>query len=318
MVPACTRTRVAFVVFVFCLFNGTAAYPQGSSLPSSATNHFAGKSPVAWPSRCAATLITAPSPSRPALAANSATSLEWAAGDSEATRGPDAACLTLFADTPTPAAPAHHPCGSASPAYPSCGASAASTDADLSALGKPGLKIARAREEILSILGTQNSCSSWFEQKDPNPASTFRTLSFAIDKHGPDSIVKFRLPEGSIVFRHPYAARVTQDGGAYSMITINAQGAFYRAQSYVQEPKQDGGPMAVRGVSELTVGLYRGSTLEVQMITLLHEFGHVISLLTQDGEDIDGTSLQNTNEVLRYCRAEIEARAKQSKLAIRP
>jgi len=42
---------------------------------------------------------------------------------------------------------------------------------------------------------------------------------------------------------------------------------------------------------------------------LLHEFGHVINLLPLDFDNVDGKSVQNTAEVLRYCRAESMPRA---------
>jgi len=49
------------------------------------------------------------------------------------------------------------------------------------------------------------------------------------------------------------------------------------------------------------------------MVTLLHELGHIINLLPEDADDLDGKSLRNTSEVLRHCRTEIEARAFQAK-----
>jgi len=44
--------------------------------------------------------------------------------------------------------------------------------------------------------------------------------------------------------------------------------------------------------------------MHAQILVLLHEFGHVLDLLPADENNVDGKSVQNTNEVLRYCRAE--------------
>src|SRR6267154_439717 len=38
---------------------------------------------------------------------------------------------------------------------------------ELSALGKPGDTIARAREQVIDILQNGNACSAWFEEADP-------------------------------------------------------------------------------------------------------------------------------------------------------
>jgi hypothetical protein len=67
----------------------------------------------------------------------------------------------------------------------------------------------------------------------------------------------------------------------------------------------------------LRVGPYWGDTPNAQVLALLHEFGHVIDLLPSDGEDQEGKSAQNTNEVLRYCRAEVESSARRGTLAAR-
>ena len=52
-----------------------------------------------------------------------------------------------------------------------------------------------------------------------------------------------------------------------------------------------------------------GNTLRAQVLTLLHEYGHLIDMLPVDEGDRDGRSLQNTLEVLQHCRAEIESKA---------
>jgi hypothetical protein len=183
----------------------------------------------------------------------------------------------------------------------------------LTSLGKAGMKIERAREEILNILRSQNGCTEWFESKDTTPEATFQSLRFSVDQHGPTDISELNQGGTMTIFRHPYVAQATQDGGGYTTITINTNGAFYRSQGNVQKINREGGPVLRDGARVLTVGIYVGNTLEAQMVTLLHEFGHIIDLLPQDADDLDGQSARNTNEVLRHCRSEVEARAKQAK-----
>jgi hypothetical protein len=50
------------------------------------------------------------------------------------------------------------------------------------------------------------------------------------------------------------------------------------------------------------------------MVTLLHEFGHIIDLLPEDADDLDGKSVRNTDEVMRHCRGEVQARSQLAKL----
>jgi hypothetical protein len=185
--------------------------------------------------------------------------------------------------------------------------------AELSALGRAGAKIARAREEVLDILRSQNACTEWFEAKESSAAATFQSLNFLLDRHGPPDIFE-STTEGQIVIRRqPYVARATQDGGAHTAITINANGAFYKPQSQVLRIGRETGPIQSEGTRLLTVGTYMGDTLPAQMVTLLHEFGHVIDLLPEDADNLDGKSVRNTDEVLRHCRSEIEFRAQQAK-----
>jgi hypothetical protein len=184
--------------------------------------------------------------------------------------------------------------------------------AELSGLGKAGVKIARAREEVLDILRSGNACAEWFATKDASPATTFQSLSFRVDKRGPQDIFESQQPESIRLWRQPYVASTTQDGGAYTAITINAYGAFYRQQGTVLKTAPEGGPVHTDGTHLLTVGSYDGGTLPAQMITLLHELGHIVDLLPEDADNLDGKSVRNTSEVLRHCRAEVEARTKQS------
>jgi hypothetical protein len=194
-----------------------------------------------------------------------------------------------------------------------CNASADTIPAELSALGKAGAKIARAREEVLNILLTENACTEWFEIKESAPAATFQSLSFQLDEHGPQDVLETRRGDASVLWHQPYVASATQDGGAHSAITINANGAFYRTLGQVLKVGLEAGPQRADGTRLLTVGKYAGGTLPAQMITLLHEFGHIVDLLPEDADNLDGKSVRNTDEVLRHCRGKVEARAQQAK-----
>ncbi|HEY2544663.1 MAG TPA: hypothetical protein VGI46_01215, partial [Candidatus Acidoferrum sp.] len=194
-----------------------------------------------------------------------------------------------------------------------CNVSEDIVPAELASLGKPGVKIARAREEVLKILRSANTCAEWYETKDRNAVETFQSVNYLLDPHGEQDIFASIEDPSTIVMRQPYVARAIQDGGAHSTITINANGAFYRPQGQVQKTGREGGPARSGGSHLLTVGSYTGDTLPAQMVTLLHEFGHIINLLPEDADNLDSKSMRNTDEVLRHCRAEILARAKQAR-----
>jgi hypothetical protein len=183
-------------------------------------------------------------------------------------------------------------------------------------VGRPGHEILQARDKVLEILQTDNACSQWYRSKDADPAATFRTLSFELDHKGMDHVVETWEPEGLIIFRNPYVASVTQGGGSYSMVTINRNGAFFVAMAKVADQPREGGPMSFRGVRYLKVGPYGGNTLQAQVVTLLHEFGHLLELLPSDKDDYDGKSVQNTMEVLRYCRAQVESKDRRSVFSV--
>jgi len=200
---------------------------------------------------------------------------------------------------------------------PVCNDGADPVPAELSALGKAGVKIARAREGVLAILRSDSACTEWFASKDATPAATFQSLSFVLDTHGPQNIFESAPEESLLLWKQPYVASATQDGGPHTAITINAHGAFYRPQGNVLKVFQGGGPVHADGARLLTVGSYRGDTLPAQMVTLLHEFGHIIDLLPEDMDNLDGKSVKNTDAVLRHCREEVETRAQQAKTAKR-
>lgn len=210
------------------------------------------------------------------------------------------------ADRPSPSAPCNLVTQSTHP----CSASSDIVRDDLDAMGKQGQIILRARDKVLEILQTENACSAWYRAKDPNPAATFRTLTFALDRDG-DIYVRTTPEAGGIqLIRNPYVASVEQAGGINSTVTINVNSAFFFSVANVVDDRFEGGPLSFRGSRPINVGPYTGGTFRAQVVTLLHEFGHVIDLLPIDHDDYEGKSRQNTAEVLLACRAQVESKEK--------
>jgi hypothetical protein len=182
-------------------------------------------------------------------------------------------------------------------------------------MGKSGQKILRAREKVLEILQTENACSAWFREKDLNAADIFQTLNFEVDRKGEEFVQESKDVSNMILFRNPYVAKVFQGDGRYATITINTKGAFFYPMAGVVEVWKEGGPLNHRGSRFTNVGPYAGDTMPAQILVLLHEFGHVLDLLPADGNNVDGKSVQNTNEVLRFCRGEIESKGRLGALS---
>jgi hypothetical protein len=219
-------------------------------------------------------------------------------------------------DTPSVSVPRVNPCMSAArPGQIGCDAPNDRVQDDLAAMGKAGQKILRARDKVLEILETENACTAWYREKDSNPAETFRTLSFAVDHHGEEVVHVSKDTESQYIYRDPYVARVSQDAGAFTTITLNAGGAFFHPLTTTIMDHSEGGLWAFSNPRTINVGPYPGDSVAAQTLTLLHEFGHVIDLLPLDFNNEDGKSVQNTREVLRFCRAEIDSRGKRSTLS---
>jgi hypothetical protein len=208
-----------------------------------------------------------------------------------------------------------NPCSTSSLRPSGCNAPKDLVAGDLGPMGKAGQTILRAREKVLEILQAENGCSDWYKTKDPNPAATFQTLSFALDDKGENYVRESRDLGPMQIFRSPYVAKVYQGDGSYATITLNRRGAFFSGLSMVMEVPKDGGPGNFQGYRPLYVGPYAGNTLHAQVATLLHEFGHLLDLLPIDEGDQDGKSVHNTYEVLHYCRAEVESKVKRGTLA---
>jgi hypothetical protein len=181
-------------------------------------------------------------------------------------------------------------------------------------MGKEGQKILRARDKVLEILETENACADWFREKDANPGATFRTLSFTLDGKGQEYVLESR--DGWLdMLQSPYVASVFQDSGAYAEITINRNGAFFFPMAAVVRDRKEGGRLRFDSTHALKVGPYWGDTLAAQVVALLHEFGHVVDLLPSDGGDQEVKSAQNTKEVLRHCRADVESNVRRATLS---
>jgi hypothetical protein len=210
--------------------------------------------------------------------------------------------------------PAVNPCSPAKPGQWGCEKPGDLVQKDLAAMGKTGRKILRARDKVLEILQNENACSEWLKQKDPDPAATFRTLNYAMDRHGEEIIHATKDSEAQYTYHDPYVARVGQATGAYATVTLNLEGAFFQPMAPMLLFSKEGGPARSNGTRLINIGPYSGDSLSAQTLALLHEFGHVIDLLPLDFENQDGKSVQNTAEVLRYCRAEIDAKGRRGTL----
>ena len=292
------RSILAVTLFFISTFPGTAAFPQAVKF----IRHPADPLPLA-------NVPVAPVPCDSERAP--VTRYAAAAGSSDA----DSPCDTPPVIVPSVIVPSVNPCNPSSPAQPGCNPPRDLVQEYLASMGKPGQKILRAREKVLEILQTENACSAWFREKDTNPADTFRTLNFEVDRHGEELILESKEPGDVTLFRYPYVAKVFQGEGRYGTITLNAKGAFFSPMANVVEVWKEGGPVTSRGPRVTDVGPYAGDTMHAQVLVLLHEFGHVLDILPSDENNVDGKSVQNTNEVLRFCRTEVESKNKRATLS---
>ena len=289
------RRTLAVVFLVAPFFSGTAAFPQRVSL----IHHSAD--PLA--------LATLPL-GRGACFGEAVSTGAVALTATTASAGLDSTC-----DTPPVKMASVNPCNPGGLAQGGCYPPRDLAQENLEALGKTGRRILPGRERVLEILQSENACSAWFREKDSNPAATFRTLSFAIDGQGDEFVRESQGAGGMKIIRNPYVARVFQADRSYATVTINANGAFFASMAGVVGVKAEGGPRTVRGGRMLRVGPYTGNSLHAQVLVLLHEFGHLVDLLPADGGDQEAKSVQNTTEVLRFCRVEIESKAGRSALS---
>jgi hypothetical protein len=163
---------------------------------------------------------------------------------------------------------------------------------------------------VLGILQTENACSAWYREKDADPAGTFQSLEFDLDRKGPTYILESDLNPAMGLYWHPYVAMSAENGGPGATIKLNANGAFFHSDAAVRKSSREGGPIRAGGIRELKVDSYIGDTLAAQITALLHELGHITGRIPPDPDRTDGMSGRNTAEVLRFCRAEVEFAAK--------
>jgi hypothetical protein len=220
-------------------------------------------------------------------------------------------------DTPPVSAPSVNPCNSSKLSNQGCIPFRDVVQENLATLGKPGQKILRARDKILEMLETDNACTAWFREKDSNPAATFRTIGFTLDDKGQEYVLEALDSASREMLHFPYVAKVIPGEGAYSNIIINKNGGFFYPMVPVQKGQRQLSGPGFLSQHALRVGPYWGDTLSAQVLALLHEFGHVLDRLPEDASDQGEQSALNTNEVLRYCRAEIESSVKHATLPVR-
>jgi hypothetical protein len=200
---------------------------------------------------------------------------------------------------------------------PACSESRSTGDGripyELAAMGKRGEVIARVREQTLVILESENACSAWFREADPDSMEVFRSLHYVIVKEDERSYV-FHMNDGQGggPFKHPWAARSIQDGGQNSFVELNLGGAFFSAVSPVLELDSRTALRWPTGMRRLMIASFWGNTTGAQITTLLHELGHIVGRLPKDDDSWDGRSSRNTEELLRHCKHDIRTAAETS------
>jgi hypothetical protein len=176
---------------------------------------------------------------------------------------------------------------------------------ELAAMGKRGEIIAKVREQTFAILESENACSAWFREADPQSAEVFSTLHYEIEQHELSYVFHRKDGSGGGSFKHPWVASTIQDGGRDSVIRLNAGGAFFNATSQIMDIDYRTTIQWPAGLRRIGVSSFWGKTDEAQITTLLHELGHVVGRLPRDDDSWDGRSSRNTEEVLRHCKHEI-------------
>lgn len=191
---------------------------------------------------------------------------------------------------------------------------------ELKSMGEKGLIIGRARENVIRILKGHNQCAAWFAEAEPDAAEKFRSLRYAIKEDGPQLTLKIQNVAGEWLYEQPVVANSIENAGRGSTIAINGRGAFFRFTAGVRIVPKDGGSGGLAVSQRLRIDFYSGGTTGAQVTALLHEFSHVVGLLPADGESFVGAevSTQNTQIVLRHCRAEVEAAAKHKSVRWNP
>jgi hypothetical protein len=181
------------------------------------------------------------------------------------------------------------------------------TQEELSTQRKRREMISTARERTLQILKGENACSAWFREMDADPGDIFESVEIVPDESGPAYVHGLKEIGQPEIYKHPYVARTREWAGRNAIIELNANGAFFKRVSAVLEQDRKDGPIRPGGLHALQVASYSGNSVQAQVTTLLHEFGHIIGRLPEDDDSWNGESAHNTDEVLRHCRPEIHA-----------
>lgn len=169
---------------------------------------------------------------------------------------------------------------------PNAACSEDNVSTELSAMGEPGDRIARARRQALEILETRSACAAWFQESDRAASEVFRSLHYELDPQGTTHIERVRGELG---------------------ISLNANGPFFFRQSRVTDSAGGMRP----AWHWLKIGFYDGDTPEARVTILLHELGHIIGRLPEDNDSWDGESSRNTMEVLQHCKSQIDRTARK-------
>ncbi len=181
---------------------------------------------------------------------------------------------------------------------------------ELSALGKRGDTIIRARAQVLDILQNGSACTAWLHETDPDAAEVFRSLHFELEREGPSYVYSMMDTQHRQLYKHPWAARSMENAGQNSTIVLNANGPFFNRTSVVIQLDPRGMLPRPGGLHLLTISSYEGNTPEAQITILLHELGHIIGRLPEDDDSWDGQSSLNSSEVRRHCKNETHAAAR--------
>jgi hypothetical protein len=180
-----------------------------------------------------------------------------------------------------------------------------SIKSELTPLGKRGEVIGHARELVLQILESQNSCSEWFGETNSQAAEVFRSLHYQLEDNGPIYVYEMPDENGALWFKEPWAASTSQGTGRNSTVRLNGNGPFFMGASRVMRLSTSGYLVRFGGSFHLMVGSYSGNSDQGQVLALLHELGHILERLPEDNDSWDRRSSRNSAEVLSHCKREI-------------
>jgi len=191
----------------------------------------------------------------------------------------------------------------------------------LNSMGARGQLIRQARAQVLLILSEDNACSAWYRGAEPDATEKFRSLRFAVDSGGASEILKLTNWNDDPSYYQPYVARTGQNVGWGSTIALNANGAFFKNAAAVRVVNKLSDPGYIHNSARpLVVGSFDGATPQARMLTMLHEYGHILDLIPIDVgvPSAPFVSTRNTETVLQHCKAQIQAEAKHSRMTSAP